>query len=159
MANPLLNDMVATLEMARERFVYGLDKVPDDHLEWTPGGASRNALALAGRQAGFLGFIAHAIRSGAMPERSGGFPPPPENRETARAAVEGGFNALIEAVRGLSDEDLKKELTAPWGAKHPIAQWLWFISSVVGYGQGQLNFLQLCYGDEDPNIPPSWQHG
>src|SRR4051794_39441298 len=119
MANPLLKDLVTNLEMARDRFVYGLDKVPDDRLQWTAGGASRNALALAGRQAGFLGFVAQAIRGGAMPERpAGGFPPPPDNREVAKAAVQGAFGALIEAVRGLSDEDLKKELAAPWGAKY-----------------------------------------
>src|SRR5947208_3063945 len=69
MANPLLNDLVANLEMARDRFVHGLDKVPDDRLEWTPGGASRNALALAGREAGFVGSVAQALRARAMPAR------------------------------------------------------------------------------------------
>jgi hypothetical protein len=31
-----------------------------------------------------------------------------------------------------------------------------FAMSVMGYLQGQLNYCQMAYGDEDPNIPPSW---
>src|SRR5687768_7311323 len=105
MANPLLNDLVVTLERARDRFTYGLEKVPDDRLEWTPGGSTKNSLALAGRLVGFLSFMAAALKTGTMPERpAGGFPPPPETREAARAAVEAAYNSLIEGVRGLSDE-------------------------------------------------------
>jgi hypothetical protein len=27
---------------------------------------------------------------------------------------------------------------------------------VIGYFQVQLNYLQLAYGDTDPNMPPNW---
>lgn len=143
------------LEFARQRFTYGINRVPEDRLNWSPGGSASTPLKIAGKVAGMVGFIAGAVQRRSMPERpAGGFPAPPETADAAAAAVGSAFQALQGALSGLTEEDLVKTLRAPWGQELPISDWLVFVNQVVGYFQGQLNLVQLAYGDEDPNIPP-----
>jgi hypothetical protein len=33
---------------------------------------------------------------------------------------------------------------------------IWWVNGMIVYHQGQLNYLQLAYGDENANIPPEW---
>lgn len=158
MAVKQAEDFIGAMTMIRDRFTYGLKCTPDDRLQWTPGGSAKNALEIAGKLAGFLGFISAGIATGALPDMAGRTPPPPPpTRDAATTAVEGAFGTIIDAARGLSEADLAKSVPAPWGAQMTIAQWLNAAQGVCGYFQGQLNYLQLCYGDEDPNMPPSWR--
>lgn len=144
--------------MARARFLHGLDSMPDDKLEWTPGGSATNALQLAGKVAGFGGFISSMLGGGA-PDPNASRPAPPSNRAEARAAAEGGFAALDAMLAGLTEADLDRVVKAPWNAEYSVAKWVAMLPSVTGYFQGQLNYLQLAYGDEDPHIPAEWGHG
>jgi len=43
---PELQPLENWITMSRSRFVYGLDRVPDDRLNWSPGGEARTPLAL-----------------------------------------------------------------------------------------------------------------
>jgi hypothetical protein len=155
MADPQITSFLKGLAMARNRFLYGLDKVPDDRLNWTPGGSAKSALQLAGRLTGFMSMFAGAIKTGEFARPTGEAPPAPETRDAAKAAVEGAFARVREGVSGLSGADLERDLTAPWGPMK-LRDLLGGVQSVGGYAQGQLNYLQLCYGDEDPNMPPNW---
>src|SRR5205807_1503100 len=83
MAVSQLQPLLKGIGMARLRFLYGLDRTPDDRLNWSPGGEGKTPLAVAGRLSGFLGFFSHLLETGAMPERPAGPPPSPENREAA----------------------------------------------------------------------------
>jgi len=159
MATQQVDDFLSGLELGRERFLYGLEQVPDDRLEWTPGGSAKSPLAIAGKLAGFLGFLTHGLGTGAFPDRSGGMPPAPDTREAARQALEERFTGLRDVVANFTEEDLRKTLAAPWGKVMTKSQWLGSVASIVGYFQGQLNYAQLVYGDENPNIPPSWMPG
>jgi len=156
MAIPEVASALKSLAMARNRFLYGIEKVPDDRLEWSPGGSAKSALGLAGKLAGFLGFIAYMTEHSAMPDRTGPQPLPPATREEARAALEGAFDGLTGVLSALTPADLERTVPTPWGANVPIPDWMHVGNSVIAYHQGQLNYLQLCYGDEDPNMPPDW---
>ena len=146
------------LEMARTRFLYGLDKTPDDKLEWSPGGSAKNALQLAGKLAGFLTFFDHILQHQTWPERPATPPPAPSDRDAAKNAVHAAFSKVQATIAGLTEEGLAKQAAAPWGAQLTLAEWVTAVGGVVAYHQGQLNYLQLAYGDEDPNIPPEWRH-
>jgi hypothetical protein len=157
MTDQVLAGLINTLEMGKARFLYGLDRVPDDKLSWSPGGAAKSPLHLALKTAGFLRFTAQICR-GVMPERGG----PPEGeptREQARAAVEAAYGDLIAAARELKPEELGKLVPTPFGVEWPLSRLVWLAPIVVGYHQGQLNYAQMAYGDEDPNIPPGWIEG
>lgn len=153
---PEVEPLLKTVAMSRTRFLFGLDCVPDDRLTWSAGGAAKTPLQLAGKFAGFLGFITHMIVHGAMPDRSGAMPPTPQTREEAKAAVDGAFEGLRGALRGLTEGDMQRSIPAPWRADMSMRQAFYLLAQALAYHQGQLNLLQLCWGDEGPNVPPGW---
>jgi hypothetical protein len=145
------------LRRSRSRLLYGLQRVPDDRLNWSPGEQARSPLALADYFAGFLQVIAAVTREREWPDRSGLPPPPPSaTREEARARLDAGFRALEEAVAAVPAAELDAPTPAPWGAPIAVREWLMWGTAVMGYCQGQMNYCQLAYGDADPNIPPGW---
>ena len=145
------------LSFARARFTYGLQCVPEDRRNWSPGGSAPTAMAIGGKVAGFLTFLGTALQQGAMPARpEGGLPPTPDNLDDLIAAVNAGFDALQAGVSSLDEKDPNVTMRAPWGQELSLVAWVGFACQVVGYFQGQLNLLQLAYGDETPNIPPPY---
>ena len=52
--------------MGRSRFLYGLERTPDDRLNWSPGGAARSPLQQADRAAQFLTFVSYWLKNRAM---------------------------------------------------------------------------------------------
>ena len=156
MAAAATEGLLSLLVMSHNRFTYGLEQVPEDRLNWSPGGSAKTPLQLAGSVAGFLTFVAAMVADGRMPERSGDPPAAPETRPEARRRLDAAFANLQQAVANQTDESLARTVTAPWRAEIPVRDFLWMVASVVGYWQGQLNYLQLAYGDTNANIPPDW---
>ena len=156
MAHERLESFHKTLAMGRNRFLYGLDVTPDDRLAWSPGGNAYTPLQLAGRLAGFLGFITHLVQEGAMPENRGELPPPPGSREEAKERLGAAFDRLAGVAENLSAEELARPVPTPWGEPIAAGGMLKGANQVVSYFQGQLNYLQLIYGDTNANIPPDW---
>jgi hypothetical protein len=148
--------VLKALAMGRNRFLFGLDATPDDRLSWSPGGSAYTPLQLAGRVAGFLDFLGEMLRTGVMPDRSGGPPPPPATREEAKDRVAGAFDRMQAMLQGFTEVDLARPVPTPWGEPTPAALLLSVPASVVSYFQGQLNYLQLIYGDTNANMPPNW---
>ena len=159
MANPMIDGILQGMEMGRTRFLYGLDCVPDDRLTWSPGGEAKSALQLAAKTAAFLDFFSHFMKTRARP--SGERPPLPElgSRDEAKAHLSAAFDRLRSALQGLSEEELQQEVPVPWGGNAPLAAVVAVVPSIIAYHQGQLNYLQLAYGDTDPNMPPGWGGG
>lgn len=158
MALTQLQPLLKNAGMARERFLYGLDQTPDDRLAWSPGGEAKTPLAVAGRLTLFLQFFAHLLETGAMPERPASLPPAPESRSAAKAALEQAFSRLEGLIEGLREGDLTRPMPTPWRTSIPALEMLWSLPTVLGYWQGQLNYIQTAYGDTNPNIPPTWGH-
>jgi hypothetical protein len=150
-----VNHLRHAVGMLRTRLVYGLEKVPDERLDWSPGAAAHTPLQIAARTAAAAGFLAHILRGGDISVRPEP-PPPPQTRDEALQAVEGACRRLGDVLAGLTEADLERRITPPWGTEITVRQMLWWAPAALGYVQGQLNYLQLAYGDTDPNIPPGW---
>ncbi len=148
--------LVTLLEMGRQRFLHGLDCVPDERLAYSPGGNAHTPLQLAGRLAAFIDHRARVLASAPGEPVSRPTPVIPESREEAQSLLNEAFGAAASAVGGLSDADMERSITMPWGGEMSLAAMLLTSLNVIGYFQGQLNYCQLSYGDTDPNIPPSW---
>src|SRR4051812_6956497 len=112
-----MNSMVAeistaylarVLDMNRERFLYGLDRVPEDRLAWSPGGSSRSPLELAGRLAAFLEHRSRILESEPGVPVARSLAPAPESREEARRRVAEGFSRLTATVEALPGADLER---------------------------------------------------
>ncbi len=155
MASARINDLIKNVEMARTRFLFGLDRTPDDRLNWSPGGEAPTPLQVAGKIATYAGFFAGLLRG--EPPAGRQMPPAPETREAAKELVDSALRTLASALGGVSEEDFDRTYTAPWGAPVTIGEMIWWLPLVCGYAQGQLNLIQLSYGDTDPNIPDEWK--
>lgn len=156
MAIPQGEQLLKVIDMSRTRFLYGLDRTPDDRLDWSPGGSATTPLQIAGKTVRLLSVLAELIQNRTMPERPASPPPPPQSREEAKAALDAAFERMRTVIAELSETDLEQTVPTPWGVMTPTAQALWFINGAIGYCQGQLNYVQTAYGDTDPNMPPGW---
>jgi hypothetical protein len=158
MAASQVEDLVNAVGMAGERFLYGLGKTPDDRLAWAPVEGAKTPLQVAARMSGHVRFITHAIRERSLPpDRSVFYTTPPTNRQEAESAVQGALQGLVETLSALTEADLETPMQAPWGETMPVRRYLPFSLNSISYFQGQLNYVQIAYGDTDPNIPPHWR--
>jgi len=55
----------------------------------------------------------------------------------------------MAALRGLSDEELDREVTAPWGAPFKALFLAGVVASHMEYHGGQVNYIQSLYGDAE----------
>jgi hypothetical protein len=146
------------LAMGRNRFLHGLDVTPDDRLNWRPGGEAPTPLQLAGKLAGFLTFISEWVQTGEIhdPSKRSPPPPPPATRQEAKDRLGTAFDRMRTVCQAVTEADLARVLPTPWRQPTPLGEILPGIPGIVSYFQGQLNYLQLAYGDTNPNMPPNW---
>ena len=150
-----LSDLANAVNMARERFIYGLEQTPDEQLNQSASETAKSPLRLAASAVRFLGFMGPMLKDGTRPDRNAEWPVM-ETREAAIQQVDAAFRGLEAAVASLTDEDLARPMTVPWGAVVPTSTMVVFGVGALGYIQGQLNYAQTVYGDMEPNIPPQW---
>ncbi len=155
MAIEYVQPLLRALHLGHSRFTYGLTRTPDDRLTWTPGGAAKTPLQLAGKMAAFYSFFTSALRG---EQRRREIPEPPASREEAIARLDTAYQDFRAAIEGLTEADLEGRRTPPWG-ECSVRELVWWFHGALSYHQGQLNYVQLAYGDEDPNIPPEWRAG
>lgn len=156
MASLAISALQMAVRMCHQRFVYTLVETPDDRLAWSPGGDAPSPLQVAGKLAGFMQVLAYYTRTGEFPPRPSSPPPTPDSREAVAAALDAGYEALQSTLSGLSDEDLVRRVPAPTGTLVDAGVMVALIPTVLGYFQGQLNAVQMAYGDMRPNVPENW---
>lgn len=155
MAAKELETTIAVLEMGHSRFAHGVTCVPDERLNWTPAEGAKTPLAIAATLAAYYFMLEFMVRMRRFPlpeER----PPLTEGREEALQLLESRFRKLVQTLDGLTEADLEQELPAPWGGSVAMRRYVGFFPVVIGYWQGQLNYVQIAYGDNEPNIPVNW---
>lgn len=54
---------------------------------------------------------------------------------------------VVDAIDSLSEADLDKEVTMPWGATFPLWQAIFLPTSHMTYHDGQINYIQTLLGD------------
>jgi hypothetical protein len=156
MAIPQLEAQATTARMARERFVYGLSKVQDDRLNWSPAATAKTPLQIAGAlAAGILSFFVPIIATKALPSMEGGQGALPTSREEVNGALTDAFDALDAAIDGTKAEELSHPIPTPQvpGGTLTLEVWIGMALTTCSYFQGQLNYVQTACGDLDPNIP------
>lgn len=155
MAIPEIEPLLRGMRMARERYLYGVGQVPEDRLAWNPAGEGNSALQLCGRLSNTLFMVTLMMRGEATPDRST-LPGPPATREEATERLNSRFEDLFSTLDSFTEADLARPAPTPWKETTTVRRWVDNLVGVLGYHQGQLNYLQVCYGDRDPNIPPGW---
>lgn len=63
-------------------------------------------------------------------------------------AMANSVNNLATWIESASEDDMLREVTAPWGMKLTLADLLLHASAHMAYHSGQVNFVQLLHGDD-----------
>ncbi|MGV3724558.1 MAG: hypothetical protein ACO1SX_26990 [Actinomycetota bacterium] len=150
-----LADVAKSVEMARERLIYGLEQTPDEQLNQSVTETAKSPLRIAAFAVRFVGFMGPMLAAGTLPDRNAEWPEP-KTREEAIQMVDTAFRSLEATIVGLTEEDLQRPMMVPWRAVVPTSTMVVFGVGALGYIQGQLNYAQTVYGDMEPNIPPQW---
>lgn len=156
MALPEVQDCITMLEFARDRYIHGLSVTPEDKSLWTPGGKTRNVLIQASRTANLVGILEHLLGTGQFPQQGGPLAPEAATLEAAQKEVREAYTRFLAVLEKLTAEDLERVVPAPWGEQITVRRWLYLANQALGYSQGQMNFLQLAYGDDNANMPPGY---
>ncbi len=152
-----VNDLSRAAEKAVERFLYGLDQVPDDRLSWRPSDTCKSPLEIVARMSGHVRFVARCVADRSVPDRVGFYANPPTTRSEAHRAISEAVAELVAVFDSLTPSDLEAAMTAPWGETLPVHRYLPLCLNSLFYFQGQLNYVQMAYGDMGVNIPPHWR--
>ncbi len=155
MGQPEVDATLKSLAMARSRFNYGLECVPDDRLDWSPGGLARTPLQLADRLTTVLRFVCHLLTERAFPTTRV-VVEPATSREVAKQQVDAVAAEVVAIIQRLTEDDMDATMPAPWSDAVPVRLFVFNLPYLYGYFQGQLNMLQLAYGDDKANIPPGY---
>lgn len=151
--------MPSILEMAQgaimrggETLVKDAGYIPADKLTWVPMACAKSAITILGEIGAGNQMLAEMIR-GEKADR--------ERFQAAREAAEAsgtlapmaefvmdGCKAACAAIATLSEADLGKNVTAPWGAEIPLAVAIFLPAQHMGYHDGQINYIQLLLGDD-----------
>lgn len=148
-----------------ERIAFGLAHfiatTPEDKLDWTPKVEGSTPLRSVLQQ------VAECVEVNRLIARvlsGGGAAPPPGNAENltfangeeAQKELIASAAELAAAIRGLSEDDLKRPF------HHPRGQLLGENLIIacfrnMAYHAGQVNFIQMLCGDPEFHVPSNWR--
>ncbi len=137
---------------------YLLDKdlqhVPGAMATDSPGGKTRSPRSVAIETAVFNDLLL-ALAKGESVDMEGFFAAKTSSYEAScpdtdavRAAVSASAANLASWIDAASEDDMLKEVTAPWGMTMTLADLLLHASAHMAYHSGQVNFVQLLNGDD-----------
>lgn len=140
--------MQETVEMVRwaaRDFVFNLEAIPEDKLDWKPSPEAKSALALAGEVA--------TVASSTIPVLQGGgwTPVPlsvPANLADARELVLKNVEEFAIAMEATDPATLQRTLELPFG-KFQAARFVLFPLIDLIHHRGQLAYIQSLLGDAE----------
>lgn len=143
-------ELLADLTQRRVNAFFTLArKIPADKLTTSPGGKARTPLDLIQEVGALPAFFAGVVRERKMPEFDEAMMTEFKANQTrlttideAEAACRKGTDELLDALGGLSDEELLEQVSFPWD---PIPYTLAAMAAGhlwnVGYHEGQLSYI------------------
>jgi len=143
-------------ERAAESYCHFLRSTHPERLDWQPtleGAASTRSVL---EQVAECITVNYAFASIMRGEAAGAVEPTPTTADAACDRLNASVLALTSAIRSLNDDDLNRNF------QHPRA-------TIVGrnlilqpmrnmiYHMGQLNLIQMLYGDGEFHVPGNWR--
>lgn len=153
----LQDQIVRQTQRSLDDLVRAVTALPPERRDWSPGGAARSALAqmreVAETGNRFIplimgdatGFEGHAAREEARLSED------EEGLEQAIARAREGVNELCQAIAGIPDAALERELELPFGGgmRMTLADVLGLPAWNLAYHLGQVNQIALMLGDRN----------
>jgi hypothetical protein len=138
---------------AREDLVRVARAVPEERRFWCPAAIARHTVEILAHCAASNTFLAAVIGEHALPYRT---------QEEEDAAIEACTNldlaemflnrsvtAVCDAIATVSESRLSQQIAMPWGERMTVALSLLSPSQHMRYHEGQINYIQTLYGDDE----------
>jgi uncharacterized damage-inducible protein DinB len=126
--------------------------MPEEKLDWVPGGKARSALAIMQEVAYFPSWLVSVLRGDRQPEDADAaaeaFAKEHDTLDKLIAAAEKNTDELCKFIETLPDERLDKPVKMPWGDQ-PTSSVIYYHEWNNTYHLGQVSYIQLMYGDEE----------
>lgn len=150
----LQDHLVSRTQRALDDVIRAARAIPEERLDWSPGGSARSTLAqmreIAQTGERFLplvlgdatGFVGHAAREEAALQGD-------EALDELIARARRGVADLCQAILAISDESLEREITLPFGGGivMTLTDALGLPAWNMTYHLGQINLIGLILGD------------
>lgn len=147
--------IIKMIEMGRDGLIRTAQAVPDDKLTWKPLDNGRTILDLLGQAAQTPTLVTRLLES------KGEWKPSQEayqamrqegadwSREQCFEALRANTDAVIAAIRAVSEEDLLQPLQMPIGGEItlPLGVWVMMTYRTFMSRTAQINYIQTLYGD------------
>lgn len=145
-----MSEIVDMVRWAGRDFVFNLEAIPEDKLDWKPSPEAKSALQLAGEVA--------TVAVNTIPVLHGGgwTPTPlavPADLAEARNLVLENVEAFAAALETADPANLQRVLTLPFGNFHAERFVLFPLIDLIHH-RGQLAYLQSLLGDAAVRFDP-----
>ena len=148
------DQVVRQTQRALDDVIRAAQAIPEDRLDWNPGGSARSAIAqmreIAQTGERFMplifgdatGFVGHAAREEAAVTGGDGL-------DALMARARRGVADLCQAIAAIPDPSLEREITLPFGGGTvmTLADALGLPAWNMTYHLGQINLIGLMLGD------------
>lgn len=128
-----------------------INAIPDDKLDWSPGGCARSAKSITTEVVGMCKYAAALCRGEEPQMTEDSLAEAVGNLDTKAKMVE-AFSAacqdLSASLTSASPDVLNKVVTPPWQMDAPVYMIAQIMVSHIWYHDGQLNYIQSLLGDE-----------
>ncbi len=141
---------IKQLEDVRDRYLQDLQALPDEAFDSSFGGSARTPAHFT--------YEIVCVNERFVKRLSGEDPGPfnpetwantPDNFRSKAGSIQGfeaSLNQVVDAVKGMADNEMLREIQTPGGSTNPYDLAL-FCASHVNYHDGQLNYIQALHGD------------
>ena len=153
--------MAEQTERTADSLAHFIGTTPEEKQTWKPttegAAGTRSALEQAAECAVVNRLIAGLLRGESLPMPDPNVPPLTfANGQEAQEALTSSAQELAAAIRGMSEEDLNRTY------QHPRGQFLgrnliMMCLRNMAYHAGQINLIQMLYGDTEFHVPPKWR--
>ncbi len=145
-------------ERMADSFAFFLAETPAERLTWKPelpGSApTRSALEQASECVGVNFLVAKLLRGEVV---TGNYEETDfADGQRAQDLLRSSAAELAAAIRALSEEDLVRVYAHP-RARIPGENLIMMPYRNMGYHVGQINLIQMLYGDAEFHLPPKWR--
>jgi hypothetical protein len=139
------------IRWAARDFVFNLEALPADRLDWKPSPEAKNALQLAGEVAGVAANTLPVLKGGEWTPHP---LPEPTSLEEARQLVIRAGNEYADALEAVDPATLKRNLELPFGTFYAERMVLFPMIDLIHH-RGQICYIQSLLGDAEVRFDPA----
>lgn len=148
-------------ERMAESLAHFLATTSEDKLKWCPeldgSAGSRSVLEQVSECIAVNHMMAKLLRGEAVNAAPGAYPTIAfADCNDAQQRLLASAKDLADALRGMTDEDLQREYQHPRALMRGENMIIMALRNMA-YHAGQINYIQMLYGDAEFHVPPTWR--